>query len=483
MERTVRTERREVARRAVGQWLGDVSGEAWRLAGTLAVAAALSAGTLRAQETSLTIYQSGRALVRRSFPVAVPRGASTLSVDLGTRNVDPGTLVTLDDGVEIRGVTVVAATGPEASLRRAVGRDIAFMVMGGDSAVRFIRGTLLSLDPQTVRTVGGVIYGFPGTPAFPDSLVELAPSRLAVTVDAARARPSLRLAYQADGLQWRASYTLVVPRNLRASGAMAGLATIDDPGGLLFTGAEVQLLAGDVRRAPSAAPRPMMARAAIAGNALEEASVTSEESVGETHVYTLPGTVDLVPGQSKSVALFAQASVPVEPEYVLRHASYVFQSQQSQPEQDLHAETGYLVRRAKGTPFGDTPLPAGAVRVLTPDSGGRLQLVGEPQVQHTPAGRELHLVTGTAFDITAQRVQTTFAMDGRRASISSYRVTIQNAKSDTVTVQVLDEFPGQFEVLSSSVPAERLSSSSVRFAVRVPPGGEATLDYRVRARW
>ena len=448
----------------------------------LALAAVLGAGHLRAQETSLTIYQGGQSLVRRAIPVAVARGASTLSVDLGARSVDPGTLVALDDGVEIRGVTAVAGTGPEAALRRAVGREIAFMVMGGDSAVRFMRGTLLSLDPQTVRTAGGVIYGFPGTPAFPDSLIELAP-HLAVTVVAARARPSLRLAYQVDGLQWRASYTLVVPRSARASGTMGGLATIDDGGGLTFPGAEVQLLAGDVRRAGYAAPRDFVASRAMAAVAAAPAPAPSEESVGETHVYTLPGTVDLVPGESKSVALFAQASVQVEPEYVLRHASYVFQSQQSQPEQDLHAVTGYLVRRAKGTPFGDTPLPAGAVRVFTPDSGGRLQLVGEPQIQHTPAGRELHLVTGTAFDVTAQRVQTAFAMDGRRASISSYRVTIQNAKSDTVTVQVLDEFPGQFEVLSSSVPAERLSSTSVRFPVRVPAGGEATLEYRVRARW
>jgi hypothetical protein len=476
------TDYREVARRQVAQWLPVASVRALRLAGVLGSALFLTAGSVTAQETSLTIYQSGQALVRRTFPVAVPRGASTPSVDLGARAVDPGTLVALDDGVEIRGVTAVQGQGPEAALRRSVGREIAFMVMGGDSAVRFVRGTVLSLDPQAVRTAGGVIYGFPGTPAFPDSLIELAP-RLAVTLEAARSRPSLRLAYQADGVQWRASYTLVVPRSARASGTMAGLATIDDPGGLSFNGAEVQLLAGDVRRAGYAAPRDFVASRAMAAVAAAPAPAPSEESVGETHVYTLPGSVDLVPGQSKSVALFAPASVQVEPEYVLRHPMYVYQSQQSQPEQDLHAQTGYLVRRAKGTPFGDVPLPAGAVRVLTPDSDGRLQLVGEPQIEHTPAGRELHLATGTAFDVTAQRVQLTFAMDGRRASVSSYRVTIQNAKSDTVTVQVLDEFPGQFEVLSSSVPAERLSSTSLRFPVRVPAGGEATLEYRVRARW
>ena len=477
----MKTERGAVARRQVAQWLRGVSRQSALRAGGLAAALFLITGTLAAQETSVTIYQNGQVLVRGTFPLAVPRGSSTLHLDLGARNVDPGTLVALDDGVELRGVTAATGTGPEAALRRAVGRDIDFMLMSADSGVRFVHGTVLSVEPPTARIDGRVIYGFPGTPAFPDSLVQLG-SSLAVTVDAARARPSLRLAWQTQGLQWRASYALVVARGAKGPGTMSGLATIENPGGLAFGGAQVQLLAGDIRRSAAAGPRDFVASRAMAPAAMVAGAEPAEESVGETHLYTLPGRLDIVPGETRSVALFAQAAVQVEPEYVLRHSMYVYQAQ-PQPEQDLHAEIGYLVRRPRGTVFGDTPLPAGVVRVMTPDSAGNLQLVGEPQIPHTPAGRELHLVTGTAFDVTAQRAQLTFVMDGRRASIASYRVTIQNAKADTVTVQVLDEFPGQFDVLSSTVPAERLSAATVRFPVAVPPGGEATLEYRVRARW
>jgi hypothetical protein len=439
----------------------------------------LATGVLEAQ-TSLTIYQDGRVTVRRSLEVAVPGGTSTLAVALGAPHVDPGTIVSLDDGVEIRGVAVSSATGQDAALRRAVGRELDFLVMRGDS-LRFIRGTLLSLDPQTVRVEGRVLYGFPGTPAFPDSLVSLAP-RVDLTVEAARAQRALRLAYLTSGLQWSASYALMVPRRAGERGSLSGLASIENTGALEFAGAEVQLLAGDVRRA--AAARPMMAR----GVAMEAVTMTgyvapTEESVGETHLYTLPGRVDVRPGETRTVALFPRQAVDVEPEYVLRHAPYVFRSRQPQPEQDLHAEISYLVRRPSGTPFGDIPLPAGVVRVLAPDSGGRLQLVGEVPIPHTAPGRELHLATGTAFDVTAQRTQLTFELRGRRESESSYRVTIQNAKSDPVTVQILDVFPGQWDVLSSTVHPERLSASSVRFPVPVPAGGEATLEYRVRVRW
>jgi hypothetical protein len=451
-----------------------------RLTGALCAALCVAAGALKAQETSLTIYQDGRVVVRRTLAVPVARGVSGLPADLGARNVDPGTIVALDDGVQIRGVTSSAATGPEAALRRAVGRELDWMLVSADSGVRFVHGTLLSLDPPAVRVQGRVIYNLPGTPAFPDSLVSLAP-RVDLTVESARALPSLRLVYQATGLQWRASYAVVLPRGGTGRGAITGLATLENPGGLDFGGAEVQLLAGDVRRAPTAQPRPMAAGALR----MEQVVVvgTAEEAVGETHLYTLPGTVDLAPGETRTVALFPRAEAQVEPEYLLRRAWYVFQSRQPQPEQDLHAEVSYLVRRPARTPFGDLPLPAGTVRVLAPDSAGRLQLLGEVEIQHTPAGRELHLATGTAFDVTAERTQLTYERRGSRESVSSYRVVIRNAKADHVTVQVLEQFPGEWEVLSSSVPAERLSASSVRFPVSVAAGGEATLEYRVRVKW
>ena len=451
-----------------------------RLPGAVAVLALAVSGTLRAQ-TSLTVYQDGRVVVRRTIAGQVPRGVTTLPVDLGARSVDPGTIVALGDGVEVRGVSGADATGPEAALRRAVGKEIDWMVTRADSGVRFVRGTLLSVDPPAVRVDGRVVYTFPGTPAFPDSLVSLAP-RVDLTVESARDLPALRLAYQLQGLQWRASYALVLPRGGAGRGAVTGLATIENPGALSFSGAEVQLLAGDVRRA-TLAPRGFAEGAVMMRAQAAPAPGPTEEAVGETHVYTLPGTVDFAPGETRTVALFSRAEAQVEPEYLLRQSWYVFQSRQAQPEQDIHAEVSYLVRRAPKTPFGDTPLPAGTFRLLSPDSAGRLQLLGEVEIPHTPAGRELHLATGTAFDITAQRTQLTFELSGRRESVSSYRVALHNAKDTSVTVQVLADFPGEWQVLSSTVPSERLSASSARFPVAVPAGGDATLEYTVRVKW
>jgi hypothetical protein len=64
-----------------------------------------------------------------------------------------------------------------------------------------------------------------------------------------------------------------------------------------------------------------------------------------------------------------------------------------------------------------------------------------------------------------------------------FRVTVASAKDSAATVDVLEERGGEWSVISSSVPAERLSTTRTRFRLRVPAKGEATVTYRLRVIW
>jgi hypothetical protein len=225
----------------------------------------------------------------------------------------------------------------------------------------------------------------------------------------------------------------------------------------------------------------MAARAAA-----QEASVT-EQRVGEFHLYSLPGKTTLLPGITSSVALFEPATAPYEKNYVIRGAIpwYGILPQFPDP-QDVPVEVSYTIKRPRTSEFGNRPLPGGVTRLYQADSSGRLQLVGEASLDHTPAGEDLRLYAGTAFDITAKRVQTTYTT--RRDSLrtwatADYSVTITNATDSVVTVDVLEQRPGEWSVLSSSVPGEKLSSTTTRFRTRVPARGEAVVTYRVRVKW
>jgi len=59
-------------------------------------------------------------------------------------------------------------------------------------------------------------------------------------------------------------------------------------------------------------------------------------------------------------------------------------------------------------------------------------------------------------------------------------VTIANAKDQAVTVAVRESHFGDWKIIESSTPAEKLSSTESRFRVSVPARGEATLTYTVQ---
>ena len=113
------------------------------------------------------------------------------------------------------------------------------------------------------------------------------------------------------------------------------------------------------------------------------------------------------------------------------------------------------------------------------DKGGRVQLIGQGSIGHTAAGEELLVNTGTAFDVTAKRVQTDYSTTRsgnpiRTTAIAAYRVTLQNAKDSVVTVDVQEDHTGEWSVLESSVPAVKRSSTRTVFVVTVPAKGTAT---------
>jgi hypothetical protein len=230
--------------------------------------------------------------------------------------------------------------------------------------------------------------------------------------------------------------------------------------------------------------------AARAAMAMQEVDV-SEQRVGEFHLYSLAGKSTLLPGLTTSVAFFDPAQTAYERNYVVHgQVPYWGILPQQGDESEVPVEVNYTLKRPRKTEFGDRPLPGGVARLFQADSGGRLQLVGEAFMDHTPAGEDLRLSAGNAFDLKARRVQTAYVTrrDSTKAgwrtlATADYRVTIANAGDSTVTVDVREERAGEWSVLSSSVLAEKVSSTITRFRVKVPARGEAVLTYRIRAVW
>ena len=442
------------------------------------------AAPLRAQ-TSLTIYNDGRVLVRRNVPAQVPKGQSTQRLTLGA--LDPATIFSLDPDVSLEKVSYDGAVDEASVLRRSVGKRLVFRLSDPRDTVSAL---VLGVDPLRLQLPDGRIsFSPPGLALYPGDVVVVEPTAT-LGVRAARAQEQLRLGYFSTGASWQASYQVVLGKD---DARVSGMAVLPSES-LRAENAEIHLLAGAVNRAqPPQSPRSLMRKEALAAmDAMEARSVAAEQRVGEFHLYSLPGRSTLLPGLTTSVALFDPAQVKYERNYVVHgEVPYWGFLPQMGEETQPPVQVIYTLKRPRKSDFGDRPLPAGVARLYLPDSSGGLQLVGEATTDHTPAGTDLKLDAGNAFDITAKRLQMNYVTrrDSTKArgpytvAAADYRVTLKNATDSAVIVDVQEERAGEWSVVSSSLPPEKISSTITRFRVRVPARGEATLTYKIRVIW
>ena len=443
-----------------------------------AVAAALPL----AAQTGLTIYTDGRVLVRRTLPLSLGTGLGVHRLSLGT--LDPASVFPLDSGVVITGANYDESVDETNTMRRAVGQTLKFWT-GRGAALDTVTATVVGVNPERFKLADGrIVFNRPGMPLYPAELVLVDPT-LALTIRSAVARPALRLGYFTDGAAWTASYSVVLGK---ATARISGLAAIPSAS-LRVSDAEVQLLAGSVGLAKSPMARQELAmRVGRVAAADMAQSAAVEQQIGEAHLYSIPGRISLEPGVTASVALFDPASAPWERAYVVHgHLPwYGPLPQYGAEDNQVPVEVWYTLKRQARTSFGDLPLPMGTYRLYEPDDAGRLQLIGEASAGHIAPGSDARLQAGNAFDLTATRVQlsyTTRRDSLRTIATADYRVTVKSAKDSVATVEVLEERGGEWTLLSSSVPGERVSSTRTRFRLRVPAKGEAVLTYRVRVVW
>jgi hypothetical protein len=465
-----------------------------------AAAAAIGAGIVAlaaplAGQTSLSIYGDGRVVMRRSLAQPLEKGRNMLTLKLDA--LDPATLFSPDTGVVLVSAVLRPATDQAAALAREMGQTLSFVRTREAGGADTIRATVIRTDPPQFRLPDGrFLLTAPGEPLFPPDAIRTAPE-VAITLDATRARPRTDLAYVVSGAaRWEAVYQVILGGGGGGGGGkcqVTGAATIRSDS-LRVDSADVQLVAGSINRARAAPAMAAYRRGAVAlADVVVSGTEAGEEAVAETHVYQVPGRVSLTPGVSVTVALFPNTGAGYVQDFVVPGAlpwRGFFAQSPAEPNR-VPVEVWYTIKRGRGTPFGERPLPAGTVQLFQADSSGRLQLVGEASSAHTAPGRDVRVQSGDAFDITADRVQTDYNQEQlaapkrgippRQRITATYKVTISNAKPEAVTVDVREARAGVWRVTDSSVPPEKLSATEMRFRVPVPAGAEATLTYTIQA--
>jgi hypothetical protein len=193
--------------------------------------------------------------------------------------------------------------------------------------------------------------------------------------------------------------------------------------------------------------------------------------LSESRIYDVEAPPRLAAGRT-TFPLAPGSDVGVEKRYIVQSQYWLGSNEESQRVPvavHYRVETKPLARA----------LPAGVVRVYA-EGGG--VFTGEDRIEHTAERTDVEIETSEAFDLSARRRQTSFTQVSRTESEGAYEVILTSRKREAVTVLVRENFPGDWTIVQSSVPARKVNAFTAEFAVPVPAGGEAKLTYRVRVR-
>lgn len=295
----------------------------------------------------------------------------------------------------------------------------------------------------------------------------------------------LELSYLTGGLGWKADYIAELNGDDSALD-LQGWVTLTNQSGTRYPKSKLQLVAGDLNRVqPNLQRRERMGTSVMMDMAA--AAPMAEEALFEYHLYTVPRPVTLEDNQTKQVALLAAAQVPITKQLLLEGGGYYYRGQ--------YGDLGHQQKVVVSVEFSNDqlshlgiPLPKGVVRVYKRDRAGNAQFVGEDSIDHTPMKRPVKLKLGNAFDVTADRLQTDYDKrnaSGRfsQASESAYKITLYNAKDESVTVTVRENIGGDWKMVEESHPHDKAAANLAQWQVPVPAEGQAELTYRVLVRY
>lgn len=446
------------------------------------------------KNVAITVYNSNLGLVKDTRTLKLPRGTSQLRFMDVAQSINATTVhiksVTSPDALSVVEQSYeYDLLNPQKLLDKYVGQELTLVlrtVENNSEKLTPTRATLLSNNSGQVWQIGGQIVINPTNIAeirferLPQDLI--AKPTLVWTLNNTGADThTIEASYLTQGLNWRSDYVVVVNQN-DTKADLNGWVTLTNNSGTAYRNADLKLVAGDVNRvrdevAIAKSMRVMEAAAAAAPQQFQE------QSFFEYHLYTLQRKTTIKNNETKQISLLSAADFGIKKELVINGQPYYFQGYNN-PGEPIKEKVGVYVSFKNGKENGlGQPLPAGIVRVYKADSTGAQQFVGEDRIDHTPKDEAVKIKLGDAFDVVAERKQTDYKNIARRVFEYAYEIRIRNHKEDAVNVIVNEPIGGDWEIISSSFPAEKTAAFAARFMVPVAKDGEAVLSYRVRVKY
>jgi hypothetical protein len=497
----------------------------------LGVLAFATASLLRA-EPALTIYNANFAVVRETIPLNLEVGTGEVRFADATAHVEPESVILRDPAgkASFQILEQNYRNDPvtqQLLLSMFEGKTLDFLVREPQKPDRVIQGKVIrsgyqphaasamqrygtayyqsqmamsSATSQPIIEVDGQLqFQLPGQPVFPslgDNTI-LKPTLTWKIASPKAQKLDAELAYVSGGMSWDADYNLVAPEKGDLVD-ITGWVTIDNQSGRTFENAAIKLMAGDVQKLARGERQEGRADFALRARAAATPAEPqfAEKTFDEYHLYTLqrPSTVrdretkqiEFVRAAGvKSQTIYVYDGLQIGPQYRGWDARNIRENAEYGTESNPKVWVMREFKNSEENRLG-MPLPKGTLRFYRRDADGRLEFVGESEIDHTPKNELVRVYTGNAFDLVGERKRTNFRVDSsNKWADESFEITLRNRKKEPAEIRVIEHLYRwtNWELRDKTDEFEKKDAQTIEFRVTLKPDEERKIKYTVHYSW
>jgi hypothetical protein len=483
-----------------------------------------------AADPALTIYNQDFAVVREVLPLDLQAGSNTVRFSGATAHLEPDSVI-LRDPTGKRALAVLEQNYRADPISQGLllnlyeGKTIDFEVRLQDGSTRTVAGKIVrsgyvphygamqrygsqyqyaqmtmaqeSSGQPIIEVNGKLRFTLPGEPVFPslgDDTI-LKPALDWLIHSSVAAKFDAELSYVTGGMTWNADYNVVAPETGDTLD-LVGWVTLDNQSGKQFDRARIKLMAGDVNKVAEPERRAFAVGGNLSAGMIQAPQVT-ERSFEDYHLYTLPLPTTLHDRETKQVEFLRGNGIASKRLYVYDGMSVnrnqyngyqdLRQVQQYGTDSNPHVWVMREFVNSEANHLG-MPLPKGRVRFYRRDQDGQLEFTGENEIDHTAKDETIRVYTGNAFDISGERRQTHYQMQGpfpNGWADESFEIKLRNHKKEPVTVRIVEHLYRWYNwvITQESDSHHQKDSRTIEYEVTLAPDQEKVVTYTAHYTW
>lgn len=261
------------------------------------------------QGFSLTIYNKNFAVIREKREITLKEGINYVCYEDVSATIDPTSIsfksITDPQGVMVREQNYqYDLVDKETILNKSIDKRIRFRKVNPDGKIEVVEGTLLNAEELVIRLDNGKVLLNPSGEIEVEEMPEGLMTRpsLLWKLEVTNARNHItEVSYLANQISWESDYVAVISED-EIKVDITGWVTLDNKSGTSYKNAQLQLIAGDVRRVKTKHQRENRRAVAMMARSAPEPQF-EEESFFEYHLYTLEGNTTVKDKETKQITL------------------------------------------------------------------------------------------------------------------------------------------------------------------------------------